>query len=299
MKISLLTDAPKHNLALMKISSWHKARGDDVRLNMPLWKGDKTYASILFEWNRDKFCADIYGGPGLFFRSMGIQRNLGYQPIGIPCGRILLPFDIENMSPDYSLFNLDYSLGFTFRFCPRKCEFCKVWWLERDNLAHHSIWDFHLPIFKKICLLNNNTFFDPQWRETFREIWDANLILIDENGYDLRLMDEEKAYALKQTQWDHGPKFAWDRMQDEKEILGGFSEINRVGFKYCTIYVLIGFDTTLEEDIYRCQKIHDLGHNPFPMIYKETKLLKKFRRMIYARYYRKSGNIEKAWKEYK
>lgn len=55
----------------------------------------------------------------------------------------------------------------------------------------------------------------------------------------------------------------------------------------------------IEEDIYRCQKIHNLGHDPFPMIYRETDILKKFRRMIYTRYYRKDGNIEKAWRNYK
>jgi hypothetical protein len=274
MIISLLTDAPKHNLALMKLSTYYKQRGGKVHLNKPLWPADKRYASILFDWNVKKFIADEYGGPGYNF-----------EPLNIDC------------RPDYSLYGLDFSLGFTYRYCPRNCGFCKVTKMEKDK-NHKSIWDFHLPRFKKICLLNNNTFFDPYWRETFEEIWDAKLIVRDENGYDLRLVDEEKAIFLKKTQWDHGPKFAWDRMEDEKEILKGFEEINRVGFKGCTIYVLIGYNTTLDQDIYRCQKIHDLGHNPFPMIYKETPVLRKFRRMIYLRYYRKEGNIEKAWRNY-
>jgi len=279
MKISLLTDAPNHNLALMKISSYHKALGDTVKLNMPLWKADKRYASILFEWNRRKYVADIYGGIG-----MGIPNDVdSICPNGV--------------YPDYGLFQTDFSLGYTYRFCPRNCSFCKVTGTEKTK-EHTSIWTFHKSDFKKICLLNNNTFFDPLWKETFEEIWDAKLIVRDENGYDLRLVDEEKAIVLKKTRWDHGPKFAWDRMEDEEVILKGFKEINRAGFKGCTIYVLIGYNTTLEQDIYRCQKIHDLGHNPFPMIYKEVPVLNKFRRMIYARYYRASGNIEKAWKEY-
>jgi len=277
MKISLLTDAPKHNLALMKISEWHKANGDEVKLNMPLWKADKTYASILFEWNSSKFLADEYGGPGYNF-----------EPLNINC------------RPDYDLYNLDFSLGFTYRYCPRNCLFCKVTRMEKDK-GHHSIWDFHLPNYKKICLLNNNTFFDPQWKETFEEIWEAKLIVIDENGYDLRLIDEEKAAFLKKTKWDNGhdPHFAWDRIEDERKIIRGLEEINRVGMKRKSICVLIGFDTTLQEDIYRCQKIHDMGHDPFPMLYKETAYTKAFRRMIYLRNYRKDGNIEKSWKEYK
>ena len=284
MRVSLLTDAPKHNLALMKISAWHKAQGDDVTLNMPLWKGDKTYASILFGWNKDKYMADVWGGPGTGNFSIGL----------LPC--------IDDTFPDYDLFRLDFSLGYTYRFCPNFCGFCKVWRMER-NRQHSSIWDFHNPNFRKICLLNNNTFADPKWRETFQEIWDANLTVIDENGYDLRLIDEEKANALKQTRWDNGhdPHFAWDRIQDEKEIILGLEEVNRAGMKLKSIYVLIGYDTTIEEDIYRCQKIHDMGHDPFPMIYEDgepNRTLHSFRRMIYQRYYRKEGNIEKAWRDY-
>jgi len=63
MKISLLSDAPRHNLALMKISAWHKAGGDTVTLNMPLFKADYTYASVLFARNTKRFIADEYGGP--------------------------------------------------------------------------------------------------------------------------------------------------------------------------------------------------------------------------------------------
>ena len=274
MRISLLTDAPKHNLALMKISAWHKLQGDEIKLNMPLWRADKTYASILFEWNKNKFIANEYGGPAFGENNISIEAK-----------------------PDYSLFNLDYSLGYTYRYCPRKCEFCKVSKIEHDK-KHYSIWMFHNSKFKKICLLNNNTFADSEWRETFEEIWDANLIVRDENGYDLRLIDEEKAQTLSKTKWDHGPKFSWDEMKDENTIIKGLEEINRVGLRWKTIHILCGFNTNLDEDIYRCQKIHDLGHNPFPMLYQENRQLRRFRRMIYARYYKSCGNIEKAWKEY-
>jgi len=290
MKISLLTDAPKHNLALMKISAWHIAQGDEVKLNMPLWKADKTYASILFEWNRSKYVADVYGGPAFYGDSVGYD----FRHVPVP--------DYENIFPDYSLYPSNhFSLGYTFRPCFRFCDFCRVSRLPLLEINHHSIMEFYNPQFNKICLLNNNTFFDPQWRETFQEIWDANLRVVDENGFDLRLIDEEKANALKRTKWDngHSPHFAWDRMQDEKEIVRGLEEINRAGLKLKSIYVLIGYDTTIEQDIYRCQRIHDLGHDPFPMIYKETDTLRKFRRMIYLRNYRRDGNIEKSWKEYR
>ena len=269
MKISLLTDAPKHNLALMQISWWHKSLGDDVKLNMPLWKADKTYASILFDWNKKKFFADEYGGPAFGGGN------------------------VFNCPSDNTLFNLDYSLGYTYRYCPRKCSFCKVSKLETSK-KHWSIWNFHKSHFKKICLLNNNTFFDVRWKETFDEIRDANLTVIDENGYDLRLMDEEKAEALKRTKFQGKIHYAWDRMEDEILILRGL-QIAPKG----RVYVLIGFDTTREDDIYRCQKIVDLGHDPYIMPYNQNKQEKQFKRFIDSFMWRKYKSIAEAWRNYK
>jgi len=272
MIISLLTDAPKHNLALMKLSAWHKENGDHVSLNKPLWPADKRYASILFDWNCNNFFADEYAGIGYNFEQLSPQ--------------------IEALRPDYSLFNLDYSLGYTYRYCPRKCPFCKVWKMEK-NKSHKSIWDFHSPNMKKICLLNNNTFSDSRWKETFQEIWDAKLTVIDENGYDLRLLNEEKANTLRKTKFQGYIHYAWDQMQDEANIIRGL-KIAPKGH----IYVLIGFDTTEEEDIYRCQKIVDYGHDPYIMPFNQSTQEKRFKRFIDSFMWRKFKTIEKAWREY-
>lgn len=272
MKISLLTDAPRHNLALMKLSAYHKAQGDEICLNMPLWKADMRYASILFDWNRLKYHADVYGGPAF-----------------AGCNTVAIP----DCKPDYSLYGLDYSLGYTYRYCLRRCPFCKVWKIEHDK-THKSIHEFHDSRFKKICLLNNNTFSDPQWKETFKEIWDADLIVIDENGYDLRLMDEEKAEALRKTRFEGKLHYAWDMMKDEASVLRGL-KIAPHGH----VYVLIGFDTTEKDDLYRCQKIVDLGHDPYIMPFNQTKAEKKFKRFIDSFMWRKFKTLGEAWINYK
>lgn len=280
MRISLLTDAPKHNLALMKLSAYHKGIGDTVHLNQPLWPADKRYASILFDWNCNKFLADEYAGVGYNFEP--------------------LPPRIEVIRPDYSLYNLDYSLGYTYRYCPRRCPFCKVWKMEKDK-THHSICDFHSPNLKKICLLNNNTFADPEWKKTFEEIWDSNLTVIDENGYDLRLLDDEKAEALHRTKWGTPLHFAWDRMDEESEIVRGLKLLDKYHLRSTSngVYVLIGYDTTPEEDLYRCPVINDYGLTPYPMPYVRNGYTKSFKRFINLHYYRKSPTIEDAWKQYK
>jgi len=272
--INFYTDSPKPNLALMRLSAWHKAQGDSISLNMPLMPCDHSYASVLFDKNIGAFQADEYGGPA-FHESK-------------------LPPKINTMFPDYTLYPIDYSLGYTFRPCFRNCPFCIVPQLNHPDTDHHSIWEFHDPKFNKICLLNNNTFFDIRWGETFEEIWDENLTVIDENGYDLRLMDEEKAAALKKTKFKGVIHYAWDLMENETKILNGL-KIAPKG----SVYVLIGFNTTQDEDIYRCQKIVEAKHTPYIMPYNQTKEEKKFKRFIDTFMWRKYKTIEEAWGNYK
>jgi hypothetical protein len=276
MRVSLLTDAPKHNLALMKLSAWHKSAGDKVMLNAPIFPADYTYASVLFD--RSKFMADEYGGPA------------------IPGSA--LPAEIEHMQPDYDLFRLNYSLGYTYRPCSNTCHFCKVPGMQHPDIDHHSIWEFHDPKFKTICLLNNNTFQDPRWKETFQEIWDAGLSVRDENGYDLRLINDEKASVLKRTRFIGKLHFAWDRMQDEPLILNGLKSLRKHKISGAGVYVLIGYNTTLEEDIYRCQKIIENKQNPYIMPYKRTRHNRAFKRFIDSFMWRKYKTIEDAWRQY-
>lgn len=273
MQINLYTDAPKHNLALMKLSAWHKAQGHNVTLNMPIMPCDYSYASILFEKNLNLFNADEYGGPAF--------------------PDSCLPMDVEKMKPDYTLFDLDYSLGYTFRPCFRTCDFCKVPSMRHPDKDHHAIWEFHDSRFKKICLLNNNTLFDKRWKETFEEIWDANLSVIDENGYDLRLIDDEKSSWLKKTKFHGKIHYAWDLMDNESKVLNGL-KIAPKG----TVYVLIGYNTTEQDDIYRVQKIVENGHDPYIMPFNRSKCERDFKRFVDTFMWRKYPTIEKAWADY-
>lgn len=242
---------------------------------MPIIPADYRYASVLFEKNKNKFCADEYGGPAFDGGNINVY-----------------------LKPDYSLYPYnDFSLGYTFRGCYRKCEFCKIPKIERD-FKHYSIWDFHDPKFKKICLLNNNTFFDKQWQETFDEILDAGLTVIDENGYDLRLLDDEKAEVLKRTRFEGKLHFAWDKIEDEKEIVRGLELLKKYKINNIHIYVLIGFDTDQEQDFHRCQKIIDYGFDPYIMPFNQTRDEKRFKRFVDTFIWRKYKTIKEAWGDY-
>jgi hypothetical protein len=103
---------PSPNLALMKLSAYHKARGDEVYLNFPLQQPDITYASCVFSWNAKRRASvpdeAIVGGSGIDLKAE-------------------LPPEVEHTKPDYSLYpGINYSMGFTSRGCIRKCPWCIV-----------------------------------------------------------------------------------------------------------------------------------------------------------------------------
>ena len=122
--------------------------------------------------------------------------------------------------------------------------------------------------------------------------------MIDENGYDLRLLDDEKADALKRTKFKGKLHFAWDRIQDESLIIEGLKTLRRHKISGSGIYVLIGYNTTREQDIYRCQKIIEYKQNPYIMPYERTKDNVRFKRFIDTFMWRKYKTIEAAWMDY-
>lgn len=243
MKLSILTpDSKIPNLAAMKISAFHKSIGDEVYLDFPIARSEFTYASILYSWTPDPI-ADLVGGSKY--------------------PKTKLDSKIDSMKPDYLLYpTIDYSLGYTYKACPRTCDFCIVPKQNNDE-KHYSIWDFHDSKFKKICLLNNNTLADLNWRETFEELLDADLIVID-HGYDARLITEESADYLARIRFDNYLHIAWDFPEHEKEIMQGIKYLKQAGIKNLMCYVLIG-NTTHEEDLYRVLKLQSLGVDPFVM----------------------------------
>jgi len=280
-KIELINvDSKIPNLALMKISAWHKLQGDQIEWEFPLFQSDITNASCLYENHAGLIPVGA------------IKGGVGIDP------KISLPIKIEKMKPDYSLYpNIDYSLGYTYRHCPRRCPWCVVWKMEiNKDKSHHSIWEFHDSHFKKIMLLDNNLFADPQWKVTFEEIWDANLRVI-EHGFDIRLLDEEKAEALKRTGFVGQIHFAFDQPEYESTIRRGVALLRKAGLNLnrITFYVLCGFNTTPRQDIDRVRILRELKVCAFVMKHQNGwKELHDFAFLVNTpRYYKRID-----WKEY-
>ncbi len=291
MKVAVLdVDSKIPNLALMKISQWHKLNGDDVEHYMPLAHHlyDKVYASKIFNFSDGSDIQDdmITGGTGIDLK-------------------ISLPPKMDTMTPDYSLYNYPHNIGFTQRGCRFKCEFCVVPQKEGKPWSANTIDELWTQRDSKFLILLDNDFFgNPDWEERIEEMKEYDLRVNFSQGLNIRIISERQAQALASVNFrninDNSKQvtFAWDQIKDEKVIKRGFKRVTDAGIKpyQMQFYVLIGFDTTPEEDLHRVMMLKDWGCDPYAMPYdKSDPYQKKFVRWVNRRAVFHSCT----WEEYK
>lgn len=214
MKIGLI-DVDGHNfpnIPLMKLSAWHKAKGDHVEWYDPMFSPhmDKVYASKVFSFSPDfdyfidadevsyggsGYCISLVNGKEVFDKSKDID----------------LPPEIEHIFPDYSLYGItDTAYGFLTRGCPRGCSFCHV--EAKEGRRSYKVAD--LNEFwngqKNIVLCDPNILACREWKDLLQQLIDSNAWVDFNQGLDIRLMTEEKAEMLKQIKMKE-LHFAWDR----------------------------------------------------------------------------------------
>jgi len=247
---------PFPNLALMKLSAYHKARGDDVFLNFPLCQPDVTYASCVFTWNAKQreglSPSAIIGGSGIDLKAE-------------------LPPEVEHTMPDYTLYpNVAFSLGFTSRGCIRKCPWCIVPEKEGAIKPWASIFEFWDRRHKKIILLDNNLLASPNWKETLLTLTREGVEVDFNQGLDIRLVTYEVALHLRRLK-TRQLRFAFDDIGYETAVRQGIEVLLARGIpsRKLSFYVLIGFgndDTAME----RMKILHSYNVDIYPMAYKGT-----------------------------
>lgn len=263
------------NLALMQVSAYHKAQGDEVGFDVN--DPDRVYISCIFSKN----AANARGVATMF---PGADVTLG----GSGLGYSWLPEAMQKIRPDYDLYPSEYSLGFTSRGCIRNCEFCIVRAKEGRFRRWQHPREFHDERFDTIAMLDNNILADKKW---FFEVSDwclAHRLKVDfMQGLDVRLLDEEIAERLKALRWAANIRFAFDHVDEEPAVLQGIRLLDAAGINLrndVSFFVLAGFKgSTFEDALYRCRRLREAGTNAYVMRYTRSSKLNALARWANAR----------------
>lgn len=272
MRIGLV-DVDGHNfpnLALMKLSTYHKHLGDTVEWANSLEKFDKIYMAKVFTFTKDDTfayqCEDIVrGGTGYDLTSK-------------------LSAEVEKMFPDYSLYDCEnVAYGYLTRGCPRGCPFCIV--AKKEGNKSYKVAD--LKDFwngqKEIKLLDPNILACPDWKDLMQQLIDSKANVDFTQGLDIRLMTSEKAGLIRQCKVKM-LHFAWDNPNDllTLEKLKEYCDAFGLTQRKKSVYVLTNYNSSHEQDLWRVNVLRELGYTPYVMIYdkfnapKITRLLQRY-----------------------
>jgi len=261
-------DSKMPNIALMKISSYHKMQGDKVSLiRHPCVTGneiiphefDTVYISSIFEENTEKT---------IQFSKQFRNVELGGYYID---SKKMLPYQIEHLLPDYTIYKCNYSIGYTSRGCFRDCPWCNVSDKEGDLRATNDIYEFWNPKHKHIEILDNNILGLPEhFKKIAGQILKENLS-VSFHGLDARLLNDGNTELLSRLNIKPEPRFAFDTPSAEKSVINAIKLLNKHGIKRALWYVLVGFNTTWEEDMHRVMLLKKYEQRPFVMRYKTVK----------------------------
>lgn len=257
MKIGLV-DVDNHNfpnLALMKLSAYHKSKGDIVEWANSLEYYDKVYMAKVFDFTPDDLQA--------YQTNELIQGGTGYDIAST------LPAEVEHTYPDYELYNIsDTAYGYLTRGCPRQCPFCIV--AQKEGAVSNKVAD--LSEFwkgqKNIKLLDPNLLASKDWKEALRQLANSRALVDFTQGLDARLLDDDRVAAINKCRYKY-LHFAWDNINDQvtPAKLAAYADKWRIRTKDCIVYVLTNFNSTHQQDLQRIYKLRDMGYTPYVMIY--------------------------------
>jgi hypothetical protein len=280
MRIGLI-DVDSHNfpnLALMKISAYHKAQGDDVEWCIPLKRYDVVYTSKLFGYEYTQLDQTVIQAEKIIYGGTGFAISVvDGKEVYTKDNDTELPYDIEHAYPDYSLYpkyTKDTAYGFLTRGCPNNCGFCPV--SKKEGRESHKVAD--LTEFwngqKNIVLLDPNILACREHMGLLQQLVDSGACVEFNQGIDARFINTENIQLLSQIKMKicH---FAFDFMQNEKRIIAGLKlarEHLPISERQSVVYMLTNFDTNIKEDLYRVARLKEIGFSPDVRIYRKASL---------------------------
>ena len=255
MKIGLHDAEKEHikgktfpNYALMKISAWHKAQGDNVEWWNPLKNYDVVYSSKIFDFTPEN----------PYLPENTIRGGTGYADI--PLEQTLPPL-IDEMFPDYSIYPAcDYAIGYITRGCPNNCRWCVVPSKEGKIKPYRSWRQLIRPDSKKLVLMDNNILASDFGIAQLEELTRQNYTIDLNQGMDARLVDERIAKILAGLKWIKYIRFSCDRQAQIEPIMRTAELLGKYGVKPYRLFIYLLVTADIEDAVKRVEALKRLGN---------------------------------------
>jgi hypothetical protein len=280
MKIGLYNLEPKFtNIALEKVRRFYQGGGHFVSECTALdYKDfDKVYCFSLFDFTQKDYVAPEMECGGTGFKDL-ISKQL--------------PKEIDSIE-------LHINRGFTTRGCPNKCKFCVVPIKEGDIKIVGTVLDLWDKKSKLVTCYDNNILALPEHFALNARLAIENKIKLDYNqGLDHRRLTPEIVEVMKS--FSHIEyRFAFDNVKSIDTVDKAITLLQSMGINRCAWYVLCGFDTTMEEDMFRLNYLKSRGQNAYVQRFRNKKNDTDPRLIALARWVNRHDWFQgTTWKEY-
>jgi hypothetical protein len=274
-----LVDVDSHNypnLVLMKLSAYYKNKGietkllkpDDILLGQNMFDPyEKLIGAVVFDKNKN--ISEKLIKMGVDVKGTGLSLN------------DKLPKEIEYIFPDYSLYGIkDTAYGFLTRGCPRGCKFCIVG--RKEGLKSYKVND--LKNFwngqKYVELLDPNILACKDHEELLKQVIDSKKYVNFNQGVDARLLTDTNIDMLSKIKIKT-IHFAWDNPEDKvvPKMLEKFKDKTKFNKSKMRVYVLVNFNSTIQQDLNRIYKLREMDYDPYVMIFDKEHAPKQIKRM--------------------
>ena len=236
------------NYALMKISAWHKAQGDNVEWWNPLKRYNHIFSSKVFDFTPEN----------PYLPENTIRGGTGYADV--PLEQTLSPL-IDEMFPDYSIYPAcDYAIGYITRGCPNNCRWCVVPSKEGEIKPYRSWRQLIRPDSKKLVLMDNNILASDFGIAQLEELTRQNYAIDLNQGMDARLVDDRVAKILAGLKWIKYIRFSCDQQAQIEPIMRTAELMGKYGVKPYRLFIYLLVTADIEDAARRVEALKRLGN---------------------------------------
>lgn len=226
-------------------------------------EGDSMCISVVFSWRLQKAYQRA-----IFWRKLGYQVKVGGPAVSLQPAMFSGIASVEGECD--ALWRHNPMATFTSRGCIRRCGFCVVPELEGD-IQELTDWE------PKPIVCDNNLLACS--RRHFDRVVDRvrPLVGIDFNqGLDARLLTWHHADRIAELKLTR-VRLAWDHVNLEGSFMWAFKLLRKAGIPKSKIhaYVLIGYEDSPDDALYRLESVRALGIKPNPMRYQPIRAERK------------------------